>query len=173
MHLLELVRTSTGQLKAALHRLALSVIKVSAKDSEAALRSAVEETPKYVQLLALFQEEAGCEVRYMLLGFFYSLMIHILELIPVCLSTPNRSCYLGQTAVLVLIEADISFIYGFHSSAFFRVKSPLLATADIQLWRCDTGFSRYLCCVTCVCTIVGYSWGAAFQMELLFCLCGL
>lgn len=100
-------------------------------------------------------------------------MIHILELITVCLSTPNRNCYLGQTAVLILIEADISFVYGFHSSAFFRVKSPLLATADIQLWRCYTSFLCYLCRVTCVCTVVGYSWGAAFQMELLFCSCGL
>lgn len=105
---------------------------MSAKNSEAALRFAVEEkTPKYVQLLALFQEGADCRVQYMLLGFFYFLLTHILDLILVCLSTPNRNCYLGQTAVLVLIEADNSFVYGFHSYAFFGVKSPLQATADI------------------------------------------
>lgn len=84
-----------------------------------------EKTPKYVQLLALPQEGADCGVHYMLLGFFHLLMTHKLDLISVCLSVPNRNCYLGQTAVLVLTEADISFVYGFHSCTFFRVKFPL------------------------------------------------
>lgn len=52
-------------------------------------------------------------------------MTHVLDFIPVCLSMPNKNCYLGQTAVLVLMEADISFVYRFHSYAFCRVKSPL------------------------------------------------
>lgn len=58
-------------------------------------------------------------------GLFLFLMTHILDLIPVCLSMPNRNYYLGQTAVVVLIEADISFVDGFHSYAFCRVKFPL------------------------------------------------
>lgn len=97
---------------------------MSAKNSEAALRFSVEEkTPKYVQLLASFQEGADCGIQYMS-GFFCVLMTHILDLIPLCLSTPNRNCCLAQTAVLV-IELDISFIYGFYSYAFSRVKFPL------------------------------------------------
>lgn len=44
---------------------------------------------------------------------------------------PNSNCYLGQTAVLVLTEADVGGVYEFHSYAFFGVKAPLQAAADI------------------------------------------
>lgn len=56
---------------------------------------------------------------------FFFFMTHVLDLIPVCLLTPNSNCYLGQTAVLVLMEADVGCVYEFHSSAFFRAKAPL------------------------------------------------
>lgn len=62
----------------------------------------------------------------MLLGFLHFLMTHELDLTSVRLSVPNRNCYLGQTAVLVLIEADISFVCGFHSYTFFQSKVPSL-----------------------------------------------
>lgn len=85
-----------------------------------------EKTPKYVQLLALPQEKADCGVHCMLLGFLHFLMNHELDLISVHFSVPNRNCYLGQTAVLVLIEADISFVYGFYSYTFFQNEVPSL-----------------------------------------------
>jgi len=59
-------------------------------------------------------------------AFFSFLMTHLLDLIPVCLSTPNRNCYLGQTAVLVLMEADISFFLWISQLRIFHSGVPAL-----------------------------------------------
>lgn len=130
MHLLELVRTTTVYLKSLCHRLTLyfNVIKVSAKNSEVPVRFAMEGS-KMCTGFGPLSGRGWLWSTVHVVGIFLFLMTHILDLIPVCLSLPNRNYYLGQTAVVVLIEADISFFDGFHSYAFCRSSlSRLLLT---------------------------------------------
>lgn len=107
-----------------------------------------EKTPKYVQLLALPQEGADCGVHRMLLGFLRFLMTHELDLISVHLSVPNRNCYLGQTAVWVLTEADIGFVYGFHSYTFFQSEVPSLGYCWHSAVLVSRWHQHYLCFIT-------------------------
>lgn len=127
MRLLKLVRTTTVYLKSLRHRLTLyfSVIKVSAKNSEVAVRFAREES-KICSSFGLLSGRGWLWRTVHVVGLFLFLMTHILDLIPVCLSMPNRNYYLGQTAVVVLIEADISFFRSISQLCILQSEVPSL-----------------------------------------------
>lgn len=127
MHLLKLVRTTTVYLKSLCHRLTLyfSVIKVSAKNSEVAVRFAREES-KICTAFGPLSGRGWLWRTVHAVGLFLFLMTHILDLIPVCLSMPNRNYYLGQTAVVVLIEADIIFFRSISQLCILQSEVPSL-----------------------------------------------
>lgn len=127
MHLLKLVRTTTVYLKSLCHRLTLyfSVIKVSAKNSEVAVRFAREES-KICTAFGPLSGRGWLWRTVHAVGLFLFLMTHILDLIPVCLSIPNRNYYLGQTAVVVLIEADIIFFRSISQLCILQSEVPSL-----------------------------------------------
>lgn len=100
MHLLKLLRTTTVCLESLCHSLTLyfSVIKVSAKNSEVTVRFAMEES-KICTAFGLLLGRSWLRSTVHVVGLYLFLMTHILDLIPVCLSMPNRNYYLGQAAV--------------------------------------------------------------------------